>query len=108
MTVLVTGGAGYIGSHVLAELRAGGTPCVVLDNLSRGHREMVRDADLVVGDVGDTALVRRIVADYQVTAVMHFAAYAYVGESVERAADLLRQQRGRHGRPAHGAWSRAA
>jgi len=81
MTVLITGGAGYVGSHVLAELRAAGTPCVVLDNLSRGHREMVGDADLIVGDIGDTGLVRRIVADYGVTAVMHFAAYAYVGES---------------------------
>lgn len=57
-------------------------PCVVLDNLSRGHRELVRDADLVVGDVGDTALVRRVIADHRVSAVMHFAAYAYVGESV--------------------------
>jgi UDP-glucose 4-epimerase len=87
MTVLITGGAGYVGSHVLKELRAGGIPCVVLDNLSRGHRDMVLDADLVVGDVGDTALVQRTIRDYRVTAVMHFAAYAYVGES---AADPLR------------------
>jgi UDP-glucose 4-epimerase len=81
MTVLITGGAGYVGSHVLKALRADGIPCVVLDNLSRGHRDLVLGADLVVGDVGDTALVRRLIADYGVTAVMHFAAYAYVGES---------------------------
>jgi UDP-glucose 4-epimerase len=87
MTILITGGAGYIGSHVLKELRADGIPCVVLDNLSRGHRELVLDADLVVGDVGDGPLVRQIIGDYHVSAVMHFAAYAYVGES---AAEPLR------------------
>jgi len=81
MRVLVTGGAGYIGSHVLKELRAGEIPCVVLDNLSRGHRELVLDADLVVGDIADRALVRQIIGDYRIGAVMHFAAYAYVGES---------------------------
>ena len=87
MTILITGGAGYIGSQVLRELRADGIPCVVLDNLSRGHRELVRDAELIVGDVGDRALVGQIIGDYRVGAVMHFAAYAYVGESM---ADPLR------------------
>jgi UDP-glucose 4-epimerase len=82
VTVLVTGGAGYVGSQVLAVLRAAGRPCVVLDNLSRGHRELVQDAELVVGDVADRALVRRVLAEHGVDAVMHFAAYAYVGESV--------------------------
>jgi UDP-glucose 4-epimerase len=81
VTVLVTGGAGYVGSQVLAVLRAAGRPCVVLDNLSRGHRELVQDAELVVGDVADRALVRRVLAEHGVDAVMHFAAYAYVGES---------------------------
>ena len=80
--ILVTGGAGYVGSHAVRELRAAGIPCVVLDNLSRGHREMVADVDLIVGDIGDAALVGRTIRDYGVTAVMHFAAYAYVGESV--------------------------
>lgn len=87
VTILITGGAGYVGSHVLKALRADGVPCVVLDNLSRGHREHVLDADLVVGEVADVPLVRRVIGDYRVTAVMHFAAYAYVGESV---ADPLR------------------
>ena len=82
MTILVTGGAGYVGSHVVKELRAMDVPCVVLDNLARGDRALVPDAEVIVGDIGDTALVRRIVRKYRVGAVMHFAAYAYVGESV--------------------------
>jgi len=86
MTVLVTGGAGYVGSHAVKELRANGIPCIVLDNLCRGHRELVVDAELIVGDIADTTLVQRILAEYRVTAVMHFAAYAYVGESVRDPA----------------------
>jgi UDP-glucose 4-epimerase len=86
MTILVTGGAGYVGSHALRELRASGVACVALDDLTRGHRELVGDADLIVGDVADAALVRQVLADYRVDAVMHFAAYAYVGESVEHPA----------------------
>jgi UDP-glucose 4-epimerase len=81
VTVLVTGGAGYIGSHVLKELRREGIPCVVLDDLSRGHRELILDAKLIVGDIRDPAVVRRTIADHHVNAVMHFAAYAAVGES---------------------------
>ena len=80
--ILVTGGAGYVGSHVVRELRRAGIPCVVLDNLVRGYRELVSDADVIVGDIGDAGLVRRTIREYGVTAVMHFAAYAYVGESV--------------------------
>jgi UDP-glucose 4-epimerase len=86
VSVLVTGGAGYVGSHAVKELRANGIPCVVLDNLSRGRRELVLDADLIVGDVADTKLVERILSDYGVQAVMHFAAYAYVGESMQHPA----------------------
>jgi UDP-glucose 4-epimerase len=84
MTVLVTGGAGYVGSHVAKLLRNSDVPCVLLDNLARGHRELARGFELVVGDVGDSRLVGEILAKYDVTAVMHFAAYAYVGESVLR------------------------
>lgn len=83
MTVLVTGGAGYVGSHVVKELRATGIPRVVLDSLVRGHRELVSGDDLIVGDIAESALIRQIIRDYQVDAVMHFAAYAYVGESIE-------------------------
>jgi UDP-glucose 4-epimerase len=90
MTVLVTGGAGYVGSHALNELRASGVDCVVLDNLARGRRELTRGAPLVVGDIGDPLLVRGVLRDYGVDAVMHFAAYAYVGESVERPSIYYR------------------
>ena len=84
-TVLVTGGAGYIGSHaVLALQRAGYNP-IVLDNLVYGHREIVEkvlQVELIVGDTNDRALLDRLFATHEIAAVMHFAAYAYVGESV--------------------------
>jgi UDP-glucose 4-epimerase len=82
MKVLVTGGAGYVGSHAVRELIRSGIPYVVLDNLVRGHREFVPADRLVVGDVADEPLVRRLLAEHGITDVMHFAAYAYVGESV--------------------------
>ena len=82
MTVLVTGGAGYVGSHAVKELRANGIPCVILDNLGRGHRELALDTELIVGEIADASLVSRIIAGHRVTAVMHFAAFAYVGESM--------------------------
>jgi UDP-glucose-4-epimerase GalE len=86
MSVLVTGGAGYVGSHAVKELRAAGVSCVVLDNLSRGRRELALDAPLVVGDIDDRALVQRVLREHRVEAVMHFAAFAYVGESVGEPA----------------------
>lgn len=61
MAILVTGGAGSLGSHVVRQPRAKESPCLVLHNLSPGHGELVGDADLMVGDVGDTALVESIV-----------------------------------------------
>jgi UDP-arabinose 4-epimerase len=81
-SILVTGGAGYIGSHACKALARAGYVPVVYDNLSRGHREAVRWGPLVEGDIGDRAQLRQAFAEYRVTAVMHFAAYAYVGESV--------------------------
>jgi UDP-glucose 4-epimerase len=86
MTILVTGGAGYIGSHVLKELKARGFRTVVLDNLSRGHRELAGDAHLVVGNINDKEVVRQVIREHGVEAVMHFAAFAYVGESVQHPA----------------------
>jgi len=83
--VLVTGGAGYIGSHAVRELRTQGHDVVVLDNLVYGHREIVDDVlgvELVVGDIADRDLLDRTLATYEFDAVMHFAADAYVGESV--------------------------
>ena len=82
MKVLVTGGAGYVGSHAVRELSRAGIPYVVLDNLVRGHREFVPADRLVVGDIADEPLVRDLLSTHGVTDVMHFAAYAYVGESV--------------------------
>lgn len=84
MTVLVTGGAGYIGSHTVAELRRQGREVVVLDSLEFGHRAAVLDAPLVVGDISDARLVHDTVAEYGVDAVVHFAAYKAAGESMER------------------------
>ena len=85
-TVLVTGGAGYVGSHAVHALRAAGHSVVVLDNLSAGHAAAVGDATLVEGDVRDTALVEATLRRHAVTAVMHFAALLSVGESVREPA----------------------
>jgi UDP-glucose 4-epimerase len=81
-SILVTGGAGYIGSHVALQLRSRGERVVVLDDLSRGFRQAVIDAPLVVGGVGDRDLVQRVLAEHGVDTVMHFAAYTIVPESV--------------------------
>jgi UDP-arabinose 4-epimerase len=80
-TVLVTGGAGYIGSHACKALARAGYVPVTYDNLSRGHRHAVRWGPLVEGDVADRAAVVAAIKKHGVTSVMHFAAFAYVGES---------------------------
>ncbi len=81
-TILVTGGAGYIGSHVVLQLKERGERVVVLDDLSRGFRQAVLDAPLVTGKVGDRDTVLRVLREHQVDTVMHFAAYTIVPESV--------------------------
>jgi UDP-glucose 4-epimerase len=81
-TILVTGGAGYIGSHVVQQLRARGERVVVIDNLVSGFRDAVQGAELVIGNVGDSALVAQVLAKHQVDAVLHFAAHTVVPESV--------------------------
>jgi UDP-glucose 4-epimerase len=81
-SILVTGGAGYIGSHVVLQLRARGERVVVLDDLSRGFRQAVIDAPLVVGKVGDREAVLGLLRAHAVDTVMHFAAYTIVPESV--------------------------
>ncbi|MFJ5487046.1 UDP-glucose 4-epimerase GalE [Hansschlegelia beijingensis] len=83
MTVLITGGAGYIGSHMVLALRDAGESVVVLDNLSTGFREAVPgDVPLVVGDVADRALVLELAATHAIDAVVHFAARISAPESV--------------------------
>ena len=88
--MLVTGGAGYIGSHTCKALEAGGCTPVVFDNLAAGHREAVRYGDLVEGDILDTAAVRAAMRRHQIGAVMHFAAFLDVGESVREPARYYR------------------
>lgn len=100
MTLLVTGGAGYIGSHTVRALQSAGFKLVVLDNLVYGHRRIVEEVlgvPLVVGQVGDRALLDQVLsgehpacAGEPVQAVLHFAAYAYVGESVQDPAKYYR------------------
>lgn len=83
MNVLVTGAAGYIGSHAIRRVRRAGHPVVALDSLSRGHREALPpDVPFVECDVGDRERVRAALVEHQIDCVMHFAAFAYVGESV--------------------------
>jgi UDP-glucose 4-epimerase len=81
-TILVTGGAGYIGSHVVRQLVERGERVVVLDNLSSGFRSAVLGAPLVVGDTADREAVTRLLAEHSVATVMHFAAHTIVPESV--------------------------
>jgi UDP-glucose-4-epimerase GalE len=83
MPVLVTGGAGYIGSHTVRQLRLRGDEVIVLDSLELGHRDAIADATLIVGDVGDTDLVAETVARHKIESIVHFAAYKAPGESFE-------------------------
>lgn len=80
--ILVTGGAGYIGSHTLLKLLERGERVIALDNLYTGFRQAVRDAPLVIGDVGDQALVGRLIREHDIDTVIHFAAHTIVPESV--------------------------
>src|SRR5437764_4729830 len=81
-SILVTGGAGYIGSHACKVLAAAGYRPVVYDNLSRGHREAVRWGPLIEGSLAERSKLAAALASHRISVVMHFAAYAYVGESV--------------------------
>lgn len=89
-SILVTGGAGYIGSHTCKVLSERGYEPVVLDNLSRGHRESVKWGPLEQGDLLDRAFVNEVLARRRPEAVVHFAALAYVDESVEKPGDYYR------------------
>jgi len=88
--ILVTGGAGYIGSHAVKELRKQGYHPLVYDNLSTGHQWAVRKHELIEGDLGDISHVQQILHQKNPVAVMHFAASSLVGESVEQPALYFR------------------
>jgi len=89
-TILVTGGAGYIGSHACKALAAAGYTPVTFDNLVYGHADLVKWGPLERGDLLDGERIRQVIAHYRPQAVMHFAAYAYVGESVTEPAKYYR------------------
>ena len=84
MNILITGGAGFIGSHVCKLLATNGHLPITYDNLSRGHRAAVRWGPIEVGELEDRKKLTEVLEHYLPVAVMHFAAFAYVGESVER------------------------
>lgn len=92
-TILVTGGAGYIGSHAVLALSQAGYPVVVLDNLDYGHKELIAsipNVEVIIGDTIDRSLLDILFNNHQIAAVMHFSAYAYVGESVTAPAKYYR------------------
>ncbi|MBW4513919.1 MAG: UDP-glucose 4-epimerase GalE [Timaviella obliquedivisa GSE-PSE-MK23-08B] len=91
-TILVTGGAGYIGSHAVLALQKAGYGVIVLDNLVYGHQDIadVLKVELVIGDTNDRSLLDNLFATREIAAVIHFAAYAYVGESVSDPAKYYR------------------
>ena len=92
-TILVTGGAGYIGSHTVYALKRNGYKVIVLDNLVYGHRDLVESVlkvELIEGDTSDRQLLDELFSSRNITAVMHFSAYAYVGESVKDPAKYYR------------------
>ncbi|MFN3639118.1 MAG: UDP-glucose 4-epimerase GalE [Chloroherpetonaceae bacterium] len=90
MKVLVTGGAGYIGAHAVRELKKAGDEVVIFDNLIYGHRELAQGERLIVGELENASLLRDVFAEHKFDAVMHFAAFAYVGESVENPSKYYR------------------
>src|SRR5260221_6004198 len=93
-SVLVTGGAGYVGSHACKALAGAGYRPVVYDNLSRGHREAVRWGPLVEGDLHDSPGLAAALRAHKITAVMHFAALAYVCESMAEPQNYYRNNVG--------------
>jgi len=90
LKVLITGGAGYIGSHVVKLLKKKGYEPIVVDNLSTGHKEAVKYGKLLVGDLKDKEFLRKVFKEYKLEAVMHFAAHIEVAESVRKPLKYYR------------------
>jgi UDP-glucose 4-epimerase len=90
MKVLVTGGAGYIGAHGVRQLQRAGYATLVVDNLIYGHLDFAQKSQYLIGDLQDSEFVHAIFEEHDIGAVMHFAAYAYVGESVKEPAKYYR------------------
>ena len=90
MNILVVGGAGYIGSHMVKQLASTGSDVITLDNLSCGYRDAVKYGEFVEGDLGDPSVLDHIFSNYDIDAVMHFAAFIEVAESVRDPAKYYR------------------
>jgi UDP-glucose 4-epimerase len=91
--ILVTGGAGYIGSHTVLALLSSGYEVVILDNLVYGHQDLVEQVlkvKLIIGDINNRSLLDQLFQQFSFIAVIHFAAYGYVGESVQNPAKYYR------------------
>jgi UDP-glucose 4-epimerase len=89
-TIMVVGGAGYIGSHMVKDLLQANCKVITLDDFSTGHRDLLLGGKLIEGNLGDTALLNRIFSDHRIEVVMHFAAYSIVGESVKSPVGYYR------------------
>jgi len=89
-TIMVVGGAGYIGSHMVKDLLQANYRVITLDNLSTGHRDLLLGGKLIEGNLGDTTLLNKIFSDHRIDVVMHFAAYSIVGESVKNPVEYYR------------------
>ena len=88
--ILVVGGAGYIGSHMVKDLLSAGFDVITLDDLSTGHRDLLPGGTFVKGDLGDPKVLDRLFTTHNISAVMHFAAFSLVGESVENPLKYYR------------------
>ncbi|MEO0597726.1 MAG: UDP-glucose 4-epimerase GalE [Chloroflexota bacterium] len=92
MAILVSGGAGYIGSHVVEQMIEQGYEVIVFDNLSAGHRQAVHeDATLIVGDLLDSDAIHDLFANYDIDGILHFASHILVGESMQKPFKYLRE-----------------
>ncbi|MGD2028629.1 MAG: UDP-glucose 4-epimerase GalE [Desulfobacterales bacterium] len=92
--VLVVGGAGYIGSHMVKDLLDSGYGVITLDDLSTGHRELLPGGEFIEGGLGDPVLLDNLFSTHKISAVMHFAAFSLVGESVEKPLKYYRNNMG--------------